>query len=59
MAIKEFVEMKPGDVNKTYADVVELSTTYNYLPNTPIEIGLHYFVNWFKNYSANSSFPIY
>src|SRR5690554_5312060 len=35
-AVKEFMEMQPGDVYKTYADVTDLEKDYNYRPDTPL-----------------------
>ena len=45
--------MKPlqlGDVPDTFADVTELIDAVGYKPDTPIEVGVRHFVNWFKEY---------
>ena len=45
--------MKPlqlGDVPDTYADVQELISDVGYKPDTPIEVGVRNFVNWFREY---------
>ena len=45
--------MKPlqlGDVPDTYADVTDLVDAVGYKPDTPIEVGVRNFVNWFREY---------
>jgi len=42
--------IQPGDVEKTWADVNDLITDFNYQPNTPIEKGVAEFVRWYKQY---------
>ncbi len=49
-AIKNYLEMQPGDVPDTYADVTDLATHISYTPNTPIETGIQNFVTWYKNW---------
>lgn len=49
-AIKEFLPMQPGDVMKTFADVSELATDFNYKPRISIEVGIKLFLDWFKSY---------
>lgn len=49
-AIKDFLPLQPGDVLKTFADVSELERNFDFHSNTPIEIGIASFVDWFKNY---------
>ncbi|MCD6355085.1 MAG: NAD-dependent epimerase [Prolixibacteraceae bacterium] len=49
-AIKEFYEMQPGDVYKTFADVSELQKDFDYSPNTPLEKGISKFVKWFNSF---------
>ena len=49
-AKKEFCEMQPGDVYKTYADVSDLEKDFGYSPDTSLEKGIHKFVNWYTNY---------
>lgn len=49
-AEKEFLPMQAGDVQKTYADVQDLIVDFNYQPNTPLEVGIKEFVEWFHNY---------
>ena len=45
--------MKPlqiGDVPDTFADVDELIADIGYKPDTPIEVGVRNFVEWFNGY---------
>lgn len=42
--------LQPGDVESTYADVTDLIEQFNYKPNTPIEVGVAKFVEWYLNY---------
>lgn len=49
-AIKEFHEMQPGDVYKTFADVSDLKKNFGYSPNTPLHKGIGEFVKWYKSY---------
>lgn len=49
-AIKEYLPMQPGDVEKTYADVQSLIEYIDYKPQTSIHEGVGNFVNWYKNY---------
>lgn len=47
---KELLPLQPGDVEHTYADVHALMRDTGYKPNTPIELGLERFTDWFKDY---------
>jgi UDP-glucuronate 4-epimerase len=49
-APKNFLPMQPGEVLSTYADVSDLAQDFNFKPNTPIEIGLQKFVQWYQSY---------
>jgi len=42
--------MQPGDVPITYADVDDLVNDVGFKPNTPIEVGIQKFIDWYKNY---------
>jgi UDP-glucuronate 4-epimerase len=42
--------MQLGDVPDTFADVSELVAAVGYQPDTPIEVGVRNFVNWFRSY---------
>ena len=49
-ANKQYMEMQPGDVLRTYADVSELERDIDFKPSTSIEDGLGKFVDWYKEY---------
>ena len=49
-AEKVYMDMQPGDVQRTYADVSDLERDINFKPSTSIEDGLAKFVEWYKEY---------
>ncbi|MBN2531984.1 MAG: NAD-dependent epimerase [Spirochaetales bacterium] len=49
-AKKNMVPMQPGDIYSTYADVNELEKNFGYRPDTPIDVGIGKFVQWYKSY---------
>lgn len=49
-ARKKLMDMQPGDVAATYADVDDLMADVGFKPATPIETGITRFVEWFKDY---------
>jgi UDP-glucuronate 4-epimerase len=49
-AQKNFLPMQPGDVPMTYADVDDLMQDVGFRPDTPIEVGLAQFVEWYQAY---------
>ena len=49
-AEKEFLPMQPGDVYQTYADVSELEKDFGFKPDTPLEVGLTAFAEWYAGY---------
>jgi len=49
-AQKEFMDLQPGDVVATCADVDDLMGDVGFKPATPIEIGVARFVEWFKDF---------
>ena len=42
--------LQPGDVPDTCADVTDLMTDVGYRPDTPVEIGVKKFVDWYRSY---------
>ncbi len=50
MAEINYLPLQPGDVPDTYADVDALIENVGYKPNTPIEIGVKKFVEWYKSF---------
>jgi UDP-glucuronate 4-epimerase len=49
-AIKEFLDMQPGDVPATFADVTDLEDAVGFRPATPLREGLTRFVTWYRDY---------
>lgn len=49
-AQKNMLPMQPGDVPVNYADVDDLITAVGFSPNTPIEVGVQNFVNWYREF---------
>jgi UDP-glucuronate 4-epimerase len=49
-AVRNLLPMQPGDVPDTYADVTALSDDVGYRPDTPIEIGIRKFIEWYRYY---------
>ncbi|MEO8270310.1 MAG: NAD-dependent epimerase [Aureliella sp.] len=49
-AVKNYLELQPGDVVETYADIGDLEDTIGFRPSTSIEQGLAHFVNWYRAY---------
>lgn len=49
-AEKNLLPLQPGDVPDTYADTEDLAKDVGYQPNTPIEIGVRNFVDWYVEY---------
>ncbi len=46
----EMLPMQPGDVSRTWADVKALKSDFDYRPNTIIQEGVKYFVEWYRDY---------
>jgi UDP-glucuronate 4-epimerase len=49
-AIMNMLPMQPGDVPETSADVDDLERDVGFRPDTPIEVGVARFVEWFRQY---------
>jgi UDP-glucuronate 4-epimerase len=49
-AQRNLLPMQPGDVPATAADVDDLSRDVGFKPDTPIEVGVKKFVEWFREY---------
>ena len=50
VAQKNMMEMQPGDVYSTYADVSELINDLGYKPETPLDKGISEFIDWYKEF---------
>lgn len=46
----EYLPMQPGDVKETYAAIDDIQEEIGFKPNTPLEVGLKKFVDWYKTY---------
>ena len=51
-ARKEYLDLQPGDVVATYADVDDLMRDVGFKPQTPIETGIQRFIDWFQTYNG-------
>ena len=54
-AKKEFLDLQPGDVPATYADIDDLIKDVGFKPETPIETGIKRFISWYKEYYGSES----
>jgi UDP-glucuronate 4-epimerase len=51
------MDMQPGDVQATFADVQALEDAVGFKPNTPLEKGLRNFVRWYRDYHGMGNGP--
>lgn len=49
-AQKNLLPLQAGDVPDTWADVEDLVADVGYRPNTPVEVGVRNFVDWYLEY---------
>ncbi len=49
-AEKNLLPLQAGDVPDTWADVEDLVKDVGYRPNTPVEVGVSRFVEWYRDY---------
>ena len=49
-SIKNYLPIQMGDTNATKANLKELKSFTNYVPNTKIELGIKNFIVWYKKY---------
>ncbi|MBD2847551.1 SDR family NAD(P)-dependent oxidoreductase [Paenibacillus sp. IB182496] len=52
---KIFEPLKPGDVPATYASTAHLQEAIGFKPETPIEVGLQHFADWYVAYYGRKS----
>lgn len=50
-AIINSMPMQPEDVYITFADTHETEELTGFTPNTPLEVGLKHFIDWYKTYT--------
>lgn len=48
----EMLEMQPGDVPRTYADIDAIARDLGYAPTTSVDEGVPRFVAWFRGYTG-------
>lgn len=51
-AEKIYMDMQPGDVHTTYADIELLETVTGYKPKTKIDEGINKFVLWYESFCS-------
>jgi UDP-glucuronate 4-epimerase len=51
----ELLPMQAGDVPATFADTSELQRAVGYKPQTPIEVGVQRFADWYRSYYGKSA----
>lgn len=56
-AKKNLLPMQPGDVPATYAEVDHLIREVGFKPDTPIEVGIQRFVDWYRAYYQQNRRP--
>ena len=49
-AIKNYLEMQPGDVEETAADISKLNQITDFVPSTSIEDGIPKFISWYRTF---------
>jgi UDP-glucuronate 4-epimerase len=49
-AIKELLPLQIGDLPNTYADIKSLAERFDYKPETPINVGIIKFIDWYRAY---------
>jgi len=54
-ALRNYMDMQPGDVPATWADNALLTRLTGTLPRTPLADGVAAFVEWYKSYYASAT----
>jgi len=49
-AEKNLLPLQPGDVPATYANIDDLIRDVGFKPDTPLEVGIPKFIEWYKDY---------
>ncbi|WP_430462380.1 NAD-dependent epimerase [Thalassolituus sp. LLYu03] len=49
-AVKNYMDMQPGDVLATYANVDDLVEDVDFAPNTPLADGIERFARWYRDF---------
>jgi UDP-glucuronate 4-epimerase len=53
-AQRELLPLQAGDVPDTWADVTDLASDVGYRPQTPVEVGVRRFVDWYLDYHGQA-----
>jgi UDP-glucuronate 4-epimerase len=53
-ARKNYMDLQPGDVVSTYADIDDLIADVGFKPQTPLATGIEKFIAWYRQYYAKS-----
>jgi UDP-glucuronate 4-epimerase len=54
-ARKTYLDLQPGDVVSTFADIDDLVADAGFKPQTPLETGIQRFVDWYRQYYLKPS----
>ena len=49
-AEKTYLDLQPGDVPATYADIDDLIDDTGFKPSTPLSTGIRQFIEWYRHY---------
>ena len=49
-AIKNLLPKPEGEILETFADITESQKYLGFSPKTSLEMGMHYFIDWYKQY---------
>jgi UDP-glucuronate 4-epimerase len=49
-AIRNYLDMQPGDIASTFADTTLLHRLTGYRPSTPVSVGVPAFVKWYREH---------
>ena len=49
-AVRKLLPMQPGDVQRTFSDITDISSEFGYEPKTGVEQGIAAFVEWYLDY---------
>ena len=53
-AIRNYLDMQPGDMRRTFADASLLERLTGYRPSTSIATGISHLVDWYRDYRAHA-----
>ncbi len=56
IAVKNYMDLQPGDVPATYADVNDLYNTIDFKPSTDIQDGIDKFIDWYMEYYTDDKY---